>query len=79
MIKVMKANFHYFKFKAEILRNFGFALMTPVGIYFIKFAENNFSFNIDLTIQIITSIIFAVIGYILIDRSLYIMERNYES
>jgi putative Ca2+/H+ antiporter (TMEM165/GDT1 family) len=67
----------YYKFKAEVWRNFGYALCSAIGIIFMNFILNGYAMNKDLTIVFITGMVLFIFGLILIYHSLDIMERTY--
>ena len=56
----------YQKYRAEILRVAGFALMTPVGKLFLNMLELNFNLNVQFFTNLFGSLMLFILGVILL-------------
>ena len=73
----MRPDHEYFKFKAKIWRNFGFAMSSCIGIIMMNFILTGFHFSVEVLIAIVLGLLSLIFGFWLIYHSLDIMEKTY--
>tara|TARA_B100001989_G_C24535003_1_gene463815 strand:- start:267 stop:509 length:243 start_codon:yes stop_codon:yes gene_type:complete len=73
----MRIDAEYFKFKAEIWRNFGFAFCSGIGIYALDFLMHRKAFDYLLSISSVQFLVMMLVGVYFLQHSLQIMEDTY--